>query len=363
MNLQSQDLWAALPVPVLIIGTDCDVVNANPTAESFLNLSARSLLGKPITRVIGLDDQVREALGRACADNAPLVVSDVILSTGVKRDVRGDLRLSPITPDQPGTDMMLLITPDEMAGRLGQDGTARSGARSAIGMAEMMAHEIKNPLSGIIGAAQLLSMGLDADGREMTDLIVAESRRIVKLLDQVEQFGNLTPPDLRETNVHNVLDRARRSALLGFGADMVIHERYDPSLPLALADADHLLQVVQNLLKNAAEAAGQAGGTITLRTYYEHGFTLRRSDDVARPLPLQIEVVDDGPGLPDAIRNDVFDAFVSGRENGTGLGLALASKIITAHGGLITVSSRPGRTVFRISLQRADKAAPRKKEP
>ena len=249
--------------------------------------------------------------------------------------------------------MLLLITPRELSGRMTVNHSVKSAAQSAIGMAEMLAHEIKNPLAGITGAAQLLSMNLKPEDLELTDLIVAESRRIVKLLEQVEQFGNLSPPDLKPVNVHDVLDRARRSALLGFGAHMKIVEVYDPSLPLALGDPDQLLQVVLNLLKNASEASGEQPGTITLRSYFEHSFRLRRSDGTGRSLPLQIEIIDDGPGLPEAIKDDVFDPFVSGKENGTGLGLALVSKIISDHDGWISVNSVPGRTVFRLSLPRA----------
>jgi two-component system nitrogen regulation sensor histidine kinase GlnL len=196
-------------------------------------------------------------------------------------------------------------------------------------------------------------MNLTAEDRELTDLIVEESRRVVKLLEQVEQFGNLSPPDFQPVNLHDVMDRARRSALLGFGAHMTIVEDYDPSLPLANGDPDQLLQVVLNLLKNASEAAGTLRGTIRLRSYYEHSFRLRRSDGFGHSLPLQIEIIDDGPGLPDKIKDDIFDPFVSGRENGTGLGLALVSKIVSDHNGWISVTSVPGRTVFRLSLSRA----------
>jgi two-component system nitrogen regulation sensor histidine kinase GlnL len=245
--------------------------------------------------------------------------------------------------------MVLLIAPRELAGRMTQTHSVKSAAKSAIGMAEMLAHEIKNPLAGITGAAQLLSMGLDPKDLELTDLIVAETRRIVKLLEQVEQFGNLRVPNRGPVNIHDILDRARRSAVLGFGAHMSIVEDYDPSLPPAYGDGDQLLQVLLNLIKNASEA-NPKGGTIRLRTFYEHSFRLRRSDGSGQALPLQLEIIDDGPGLPPEIKDDIFDPFVSGRENGTGLGLALASKIISDHDGWISVNSVPGRTVFRISL-------------
>jgi len=229
-------------------------------------------------------------------------------------------------------------------------------AKSAIGMAEMLAHEIKNPLAGITGAAQLLAMGLSVEDQELTDLIVEESRRIVKLLEQVEQFGNLRPPQLKSINIHDVLDRAKKSAAVGFGAHMLFVEDYDPSLPHVSGDADQLLQVFLNLLKNAAEASPVAG-TVRLHSFYDPSLRVRRPDGTQARLPLQVEIIDDGPGLPAEIAGDVFEPFISGRENGTGLGLALVSKLIGGAGGWISVDSVPGRTVFRVSLPLAPQIA------
>jgi two-component system nitrogen regulation sensor histidine kinase GlnL len=196
--------------------------------------------------------------------------------------------------------------------------------------------------------------GLTGEDLELSDLIVEESRRIVKLLEQVEQFGNVRPPKLRPVNLHDVLDRARQSAAVGFGAHMRFVEDYDPSLPRTLADPDQLTQVFLNLIKNACEAS-KDGGTIRLRTFYEPSLRLRRKDGTQARLPLQVEVVDDGPGLPPDIASDIFEPFVSGRENGTGLGLALVSKLLADVGGWISVESIPGRTVFRVSLPLAPK--------
>ena len=184
----------------------------------------------------------------------------------------------------------------------------------------------------------------------MTDLIVEETRRIVKLLEQVEQFGNLRPPDRRAVNIHDALDRARRSAQIGFAAHMMIIEDYDPSLPPTLADPDQLMQVFLNLIKNAGEATKSARGTIRLRTFYDLSLRLRRKDGSGGSLPLQVEIIDDGPGIPTDIAANIFEPFVSGRENGTGLGLALVSKIMADHGAVIGVESKPGKTVFRLSL-------------
>ncbi|QJF51316.1 two-component system sensor histidine kinase NtrB [Roseobacter ponti] len=348
-----QSIWASLPVPTLIIGPDDRIVDINSAAEGFLNLSAKTVRGTPVWDQIAVNDPLENAFERAREAGTPLFVNDVDVGGGSRAPMQSNLQVAPLA-NHPG-HMILMISPRELAGRMTQNHSVKAAAKSAIGMAEMLAHEIKNPLAGITGAAQLLSMNLGAEDLELTDLIVEESRRIVKLLSQVEQFGNLSAPDFRPVNIHDVLDRARRSALLGFGAHMKIIEDYDPSLPMAFGDPDQLLQVVLNLLKNASEASGGARGTIRLRSYFEHSFRLRRSDGSGQSLPLQIEIIDDGPGLPENIKGDVFDPFVSGRENGTGLGLALVSKIISDHGGWISVTSVPGHTVFRISLARAPK--------
>ncbi|WP_294613463.1 two-component system sensor histidine kinase NtrB [uncultured Roseovarius sp.] len=345
-------IWASLPVPALVLDENDMIARINPAAEGFLMTSSRALIGQPVWDKLAVNAPLEEAFERARANNAPLFVNDVDVGNGERAPMQCNLQVSPLA-GQPG-HMLMLISPRELAGRMTQNSSVKAAAKSAIGMAEMLAHEIKNPLAGITGAAQLLSMTLSPEDLELTDLIVSESRRIVALLERVEQFGNIVAPDLKPVNLHDVLDRARRSAMLGFAAHMSWTEDYDPSLPLALGDADQLLQVVLNLLKNAAEAAGGKPGTIRLRTYYEQSLRVRGRDGTEKALPLQIEIIDDGPGLPPAIAEDVFDPFVSGRENGTGLGLALAAKIISDHDGWISVNSVPGRTVFRISLQRAE---------
>lgn len=346
-------IWASLPVPTLQIDAQDRICDVNPVAEQFLNASARALSGTPFWDQIAVDAPLEEALSRAREMNTPLFVNDVEVGTGTRAPLLCTLNFAPL--GRPAHRWLVTITPRELASHVAGTRSVRASAQSAIGMAEMLAHEIKNPLAGITGAAQLLSMNLDPDDLELTDLIVAESRRIVKLLEQVEQFGNLSQPDFAPVNLHDVLDRARRSAMLGFGGHMTITEQYDPSLPAAWGDADQLVQVVLNLLKNASQAADPKGGNITLRTFFEHAYRLRRKDGQGHSLPLQIEIIDDGPGLPPEIRDEVFDPFVSGRENGTGLGLALVSKIVSEHGGWISVDSVPGRTVFRLSLSRVPK--------
>lgn len=346
--ISDSTIWMSLPLAAVLIDHADNIVDLNPAAEGFFNSSAKALNGTPIWDKLAVDAPIENALGRARENSSPLFVNDVDVGTGDRKPLQCNLQIAPLSGFE--GMMILMISPRELAGRLSQSQGVKSAAKSAIGMAEMLAHEIKNPLAGITGAAQLLSMNLAPEDLELTDLIVEESRRIVKLLDQVEQFGNLGPPDLSSVNLHDVLDRARRSTLLGAGAQMKIMESYDPSLPHAHADKDQLLQAILNLLKNASEAAGAQGGTIWLRTYYEHSYSLRRASGTGRALPLQVEIIDDGPGLPPELGDNVFDPFVSGRENGTGLGLALVSKIIADYDGWVAVDSMPGRTVFKISL-------------
>ncbi|MDS9466042.1 ATP-binding protein [Paracoccus sp. MBLB3053] len=357
--------WSALPMPAIIVDQQGRIAGMNDLAEAFLNVSRRSAMGHDIEgpeilKRLRIVPSIGEILERVREGHEALNRSGVRFEIGDRLGGHADrvasIHAGPVPSPEGG--VVILIAPGEGSGRLGQGRAVRSAARSAIGMAEMLAHEIKNPLAGIRGAAQLIGMNLAPEDRDLADLIVAESRRIVELLDQVERFGDTSAPKLTEVNIHDVLERVRRSAAVGFGKGMKIVPDYDPSLPPALADNDQLVQVCLNLVKNAAEAIRRDGrdtGTIRIRSFYDG--TLRMAPTEAEPhgrsLPLQIEIEDDGPGIPESIADQVFEPFVSGRENGTGLGLALVSKIITDHGAWIGLDSRPGRTVFRISLPKA----------
>ena len=346
-------IWTSLPMPALVVDGQDKLVGVNPAAETFINEAARSLIGQPFLDRVSLDTPVEPALARIRENNAAVFVNSVDVTCGHQPPQPCDLHLGPITA-MPG-HILVILQPRHLADRMGRSRTISATGRSVIGMAEMLAHEIKNPLAGITGAAQLLSIDLTAQDQELTDLIVEESRRIVTMLEEVERFGHAAPPNKRVVNLHDVLDRARSSASVGFAAHMQFNVEFDPSLPPTFGDSDQLVQVFLNLFRNAAQAADEArGGAITLRTYYDHALRLRRSDGTGRPMPLQVEVIDDGPGLPDAIADEIFEPFVSGRQNGTGLGLALISKIIAEHEGWIAVESVPGRTVFRVSLPMAE---------
>ncbi|PIE16952.1 MAG: PAS domain-containing sensor histidine kinase [Rhodobacterales bacterium] len=338
-----QTLWNALPMPAFLITEQGQIGAVNDAGEGFVVASARTLIGRRCVEVLDVGVDLERAFARVRADNSPMLIKDVDVASRNRPPGRCNIRIAPMSLSDPR--LLLLLSPREVSQQVRPAGAPKS----AIGMAEMLAHEIKNPLAGITGAAQLLAMNLPKADQEMTDLIVSEARRVVALLDQVEQFGDVSPPDCRAFNIHDVLERACQSARLGFAAHMQIKVDYDPSLPDVWGDPDQLMQVVLNLLKNASQA-GAEGGTIRIRSAFQHDMRLSRSDGSRQHLPILLEISDNGPGIPPDIAADIFDPFVSGRENGTGLGLALVSKIISDHQGWITVDTQPGRTAFRISL-------------
>jgi two-component system nitrogen regulation sensor histidine kinase GlnL len=255
-------------------------------------------------------------------------------------------------PEEPGS--VLLVLHDASAARaLDRQLTFRSAARSVTGMAAILAHEVKNPLSGIRGAAQLLETSVEPADRELTVLIRDEADRIRAILDRMDMFSE-KPIQRGPVNIHRVLEHVRRLAQSGFAAHLRFAEAYDPSLPPAHGNRDQLVQVLLNLVKNAAEAItyGEgAHGEIVLATAFQHGVWLALpGSDHRTNLPLVVTVRDNGPGIPEDIRPNLFDPFVTSKPTGSGLGLALVAKIVSDHGGLIEVESRPGRTEFRLSL-------------
>jgi two-component system nitrogen regulation sensor histidine kinase GlnL len=341
-------VWSAMPYPALVIAPDDTIRAANPAAESFGGTSARQMDGRPLGTYLGEGSAVLEVVRQARRGGVSVAQYDVLVGWSDQPPQPHNVHAAPL--HETGGAVLLLMHPQGMAGKMDRSLGHRSAARSVTGMAAMLAHEIRNPLAGISGAAQLLEMGLGDADRELTSLIQAEAARIGKLVDRVEQFGDLRPAQRRPLNIHDVLDRAQRAARAGFAAHARFAEDYDPSLPPTAGDPDQLLQVFQNLLKNAAEAVPRVGGSITISTAYRPGFKMMRPSGGSESVPLLVTVADNGPGVPESLVRDIFDPFVSSKVNGTGLGLSLVSKVIADHGGVVECDSRPGRTRFRVRL-------------
>ncbi len=341
-------LWGAIPYPALVVDGNDVIVTANAATESFGGTSLRQMAGRPLSRFLGLDSAVLDVVGQARRNGVSVAQYNVMVGWAEQPPQLQNVHAA-LLQDNDG-QILILMHPQGMAEKMDRTLGHRSAARSVTGMAAMLAHEIRNPLAGISGAAQLLEMSLGDGERELTGLIQAEAARIGKLVDRVEAFGDLRPAQRRPLNIHDVLDRARRAAQAGFAAHARFSEEFDPSLPPTAGDADQLLQVFQNLLKNAAEAVPRVGGTIAISTAFRPGVKMVRPGQRSEGLPLVVTITDNGPGIPENLIRDIFDPFVSSKVNGTGLGLSLVSKFIADHGGVVECDSRPGRTRFRVRL-------------
>lgn len=343
-----EGLWGAIPYPALVVDETDTILTANPATESFGATSQRQMAGRPLAKFLGGDSAVLDVVNQARRNGVSVAQYNVMVGWADQVPQLQNVHAAPLH-DSIG-DVLILMHPQGMAEKMDRSLGHRSAARSVTGMAAMLAHEIRNPLAGISGAAQLLEMTLGDADRELTGLIQAEAARIGKLVDRVEQFGDLRPAQRRPLNIHDVLDRARRAAQAGFAAHARFSEEFDPSLPPTAGDPDQLLQVFQNLLKNAAEAVPRVGGAIAISTAYRPGVKMSRPGQTSESLPLLVSITDNGPGIPENLIRDVFDPFVSSKVNGTGLGLSLVSKFVADHGGVVECDSRPGRTRFRVRL-------------
>jgi len=340
---------SALPVAVIALDAADRIVLVNAAAESFLDASSPVLAGSSLRAHLSADSPIF-SLVRQARDRRVSVSEDGISLEGPRIGARFPTVTASALGDGDGS-VALSIHERTIARKIDHQLVHRNAARSVTAMAAMLAHEVKNPLSGIRGAAQLLEQSVPAEDRELTRLITEETDRICALVDRMEVFSDSRPPSRGPVNIHQVLEHVRLIAQAGFARQVRFVEVYDPSLPPVFGNRDQLVQVFLNLVKNAAEACPATGAEITLATAYQHGIRLAvPGSDAPMSLPLVVGVHDNGEGIPEDLRPHLFDAFVTTKTNGTGLGLALVAKIIGDHGGVIEFDSQPRRTVFRVRL-------------
>ena len=349
-------LLNALPHPLLLIGAGLRIEYVNAAAEDFFQMSAAVLRRRQLTDVVAFGSPLIALVEQVQRNETHVNEYGVDLgSFRFDAPKLVDLYCGPL-PEAPGR-VLVLLQQRSMAQMIERQLTHRSAARSVSALAAVLAHEIKNPLSGIRGAAQLIESERPDSDRTLTQLICAESDRICKLVDRMEIFGDKRPLPREAVNIHDVLDHVKLIAVSGFARQIKIVEHYDPSLPSVPGSRDKLIQVFLNLVKNAAEAIGEErpDGQIILTTSFRPGVRLSVPGSQARvSLPLEIAVEDNGAGVPTDLMPHLFDPFVTTKPSGTGLGLALVAKIIGDHGGIIECDSRPRQTVFRALMPMAD---------
>lgn len=342
----------ALPEPVLVVDGQDDVVYLNGAAESFFSGSRASLFGTNLQLLIPHDSPLLALVAKVRRTGSSMTEYGVQLQTPRIGKHVLSIDAAPIGDVEQG--VVITLKEHTIAGKIEDVLTQRGAARSVSALSAMLAHEVKNPLSGIRGAAQLLETMVPGEDRALTQLIRDETDRIVKLVGRMEVFSDRPSLEREAVNIHEVLDRVLQLGRNGFAKGLRLSAEYDPSLPPVYGDKDQLVQVFLNLAKNAAEAVQNAGvsdGEIVLKTAFRHGVRLAVPGLGSRMhLPLVVTVRDNGPGIPDDIRRHLFDPFITTKQGGTGLGLALAAKLIGDHGGVIDVESKPRRTVFSVML-------------
>jgi len=339
----------ALPEAVLVLDTAGIIRFVNLDAQRFLAAGESMLVGHPLTEWLPGDSPIFSLIRQALAEGTSMSEYGLTLETP---RIGAHLVTASVAPmGDPAHQIALSIREISIARRFDSQFSHRNAARSVTAMSAMLAHEVKNPLSGIRGAAQLLEQSVPERDRELTRLICDEADRIVALVNRMEVFADSRPIDREAINIHQVLERVRRLAENGFARHVRFTERYDPSLPPVFGNRDQLVQVFLNLMKNAAEAVPANGGEIAIETGYQRGVSIAVPGTSQRTnLPLAITIRDNGPGIPEDLQAHLFDPFVTTKKNGTGLGLALVAKVIGDHGGIIECQSRPRRTIFKTWL-------------
>ena len=339
----------ALPHPVIMVSADGKIADANVAAENFFDVSVPLLRRHFLRDLVPFGSPLLTLVDQVRASSA--AVNEYKVDLGTPRnpgDRLVDLHVAPMA-ERPDT-VVVMLQERTIADKMDRQLTHRGAARSVSAMAAMLAHEIKNPLSGIRGAAQLLEQSASDDDRTLTRLICDEADRIVKLVGRLEVFTDQRPVEREPVNIHAVLEHVKRLAQSGFGRHIKFVEEYDPSLPPVYANRDQLIQVFLNLVKNAAESIGSSdNGEIQLTTAFRPGVRLSLPGSKTRvSLPMEFCVRDNGPGVPEELVSHLFDPFVTTKPTGSGLGLALVAKIVGDHGGIVECESQPRRTNFRV---------------
>ena len=336
-----------LATAVIQLDAQLRVREANPAAENLVMTSIYKLRGHALDRLFPAQPEFIEAVTLSLSDTRSFTERDLLLTRPNLEPLRVDCIVSPRQgPHNTVFGAVLELTSTERQQRIQAEENKLLQNQISTALMRGLAHEVKNPLGGIRGAAQLLERELTGpQQREYTQIIIGEADRLRKLVDRMLGPRGQLHPSL--FSVHEVLEHVRQVVEIEAGRHITMHRDYDPSLPDLQADRDLLIQAFLNLVRNAVQALGVSGGNITLRTRAHRKFTI---GSVLHRLVIRVEVIDDGPGVDPALADSIFFPMVSGRADGSGLGLPIAQSLVNRQGGFIDFTSVPGNTIFTVWL-------------
>lgn len=339
----------ALPFAVIAVDSDLHIRFFNSAAEHFFGLGLGGIAGRHLHEFVAPHSPLFSLLDQVSNSQTSVAEYDVSLSFINGRTRNLAITAAPMTEVSEIT--VVSLHEQTVVRQMSNQIAHRNSARSVTGLAAVLAHEVKNPLSGIKGAAQLLeTSATGVQDVDLTRLICEETDRICDLVDRMGLFSE-APIDRSAVNIHQVLGRTRRIAEAGFGRHVEFVEKYDPSLPPVDGNIDQLIQIFLNVVKNACEATTENTAKVVLQTAYQHGVRLALpGGGTQAQLPLLVTVIDNGPGISPDIAANLFDPFVTSKSGGSGLGMALAAKLVGDHGGIIEFDTTTAGTEFRISL-------------
>lgn len=332
---------------VIFVDQHLEIRYLNPAAEILLDLSWRRVEGMALTQLIPQSSISAEAINRALEYGQSFTQRDSDLTLTDGRVIAAELDVSPTGSEGGDLGILIEIRRLDQHRRMNQENHLISQSKTAREMVRSLAHEIKNPLGGLRGAAQLLEHELPASLKEYTQIIIGEADRLTKVVDRM--LGPNSRPNNRIINIHMVLERVKQLVLMEFADAVVIERDYDPSIPELWADPELLIQAILNVVRNACQILSTESkqGVVLLRSR-----TLRQAIIGGRRyrLALRIDVVDNGPGIAPDLRDSIFYPMVTGRDGGSGLGLSIAQALINQHRGIIDCESEPGHTQFSFHL-------------
>ena len=340
-KINFEKVWNLIPFPCIFINIKNVIISTNHASELYFLISSKNLVNRKITDVVKQVHTIETLINSVREKQETIIHYDPNFASSASQNNYHNVHIIPYSAAE--QQVLIIFETKGYLNQLKKSLSYKAAAKSVAGMSSMLAHEIRNPLAGIYGAAELLENSVSNSDKELTILIQKESKRIGKLVDTFEKFGEIRPLHFLYFNVHDVLDRSIQSIETAFKGSVTVAKDYDPSLPDVFGDADQIFQVFQNLIKNSFEAIGERPGKIKIQTKFRLGF---------KNLPLVITISDDGPGRPSSIQDHIFQPFITSKAHGGGLGLSLVSKIISDHNGIIDFISGETGTKFRLLMPR-----------